>query len=55
MSIIFDLDKSFTAINNLDIDGLCLGVDGVIEEFSDDGGWALDSFSGCNFMIDMLR
>ena len=55
VSIIFDLDESFTAINNLDIDGLCLGVDGIIEEFADDGGWALDSFSGCNFMIDILR
>ena len=55
VSIIFDLDESFTAIDNLDIDGLCLGVDGIIEEFSDDGFWALDGFSGCNFMIDVLR
>jgi hypothetical protein len=46
MAVIGDADEFAAAAFDLDSDAGGSGVEGVFEEFFDDGGWALDDFAG---------
>lgn len=53
-AVVGDSDEASAAGGDFDGDAGGVGVDGVFDEFLDDGGWALDHFTGCDLVGDLL-
>jgi len=53
-TVVGDGDEAAAAGGDLDVDLGGAGVEGVFEEFLEDGGGALDDFAGRNLVGDML-
>jgi hypothetical protein len=50
LTIVPNLDQVYASCFVLDFNLVGAGVDGVFNQFLDDGGWALDDLSGSNFI-----
>ena len=54
-AVVGDLDERLAALFDHDVDATGTGVEGIVEEFADDGGGAFDDLAGGDLAADFRR
>ena len=55
VAVVGDANELATAGFDFDANAICAGVEGVFEEFFDDGGGTIDDFTGSNLVRHLVR